>query len=184
MQDPVTTRYTEALFGLARASSSLDSVEGDVRRLAAELDAPDTAAFFFDARISIETRREKIEPLLAGMHELTRNFVHLLFDKRREEVLRELGAAFHRRMLQERGAAEGVVESAHALQGGEVQRLETAMGALLKKQVTLENRVTAELLGGVRVIVENRMIDNSLKGRLEGLKKRMLEAPLPSIQEA
>lgn len=184
MLDPVTIRYAEALFDLARKEGALDDVRRDVERLEGELASPSVSNFFFDARVSSATRREKIQQLLKGMHRLTRDFVALLFDKRREEVLRGLGRAFHRRALAERGEAEGVVESARRLGPGELAELGVALSARLGKKVTLENHVRPELVGGVRVIVENRMLDYSFAGRLEALKKRMLEAALPSPKEA
>ncbi|MEM7306927.1 MAG: ATP synthase F1 subunit delta [Planctomycetota bacterium] len=182
MIDPVTSRYTEALFGLAKREGALADVEGDVSRLAEELSAPGVGAFFLDARLSVEARRSKIEPLLSGMHQLTQNFVHLLFDKRRENVLRSLGEAFRQRALRDRGAVEGVVESARPLGAAELGELSTALGGRLGKTVTLRNEIVPDLLGGVRVVVESRMLDNSVRGRLDGLKKRMEEAPLPSTQ--
>jgi len=182
MFDAVTARYTEALFGLAKSRGVLDQVAGDVNRIGAEFANPDVASFFFDARVSTEARRQKLGPLLSGMHELTRNFVNLLFDKRRENVLGGLGPSFHKRMLTERGATDGVVESARPLGSAELGRLASALGARVGKSVSLQNRIVPELVGGVRVIVENRMIDVSLRGRLEGLRKSMLDAPLPSLQ--
>jgi len=183
MFDPVTIRYAEALFGLAKSRGALAEVQADVERIAREFENPEVATFFFDARISVESRRQKLRPLYAGMNELTRNFVDLLFDKRREEVLAGLGAAFSRRLLDERGAAEGVVESARPLAADDLARIETALGRSIQKTVKLENRVDPALIGGLRVIVESRMMDFSLRGRLEGLRKHLLDAPLPSLQE-
>jgi F-type H+-transporting ATPase subunit delta len=180
MIDPVTNRYVEALFNLGARANALDAIERDVQRLASRLAEPATGDFFFDARLSIEVRRAKIAPLLAGAHELTQNFVQLLFDKRREGVLRHLGAAFHARLLRQRGEVEGVVMSARPLAPAEVQSLGIALGGRLKKIVRLRNEIRPELVGGVRVIVESRMLDNSVQGRLAGLRKRMEEAPLPS----
>ncbi len=184
MIDPVTNRYAEALFNLARSKDALDPVSEDIRRLAEEFRSESVASFFFDARVSIDARRSKLDPLLSGMHELTQNFVGLLFDKRREDVLRNLGDAFRRCLLRASGAAEGVVESARPLGASEIQDLEAALGRRLQKSVKLENRIVPELIGGVRVIVESRMVDLSLAGRLDGLRKAMKEAPLPSLQDA
>ena len=180
MIDPVTTRYTEALFHLAQREGVLETVERDVARLASELAAPGVEAFFLDARLSIEARRAKILPLVTGMHQLMQNFVALLFDKRRESVLRQLGEAFRQRALEERGAVEGVAMSARPLGAGELSELAVALGGRLGKSVTLKNEIDPELLGGVRVVVQSRMLDNSIRGRLDGLKKRMEETPLPS----
>lgn len=184
MLDPVSTRYTDALFNLAKEKGDLEQVRRDVERLARALGDPAVRASILDARIPIGRRRTGAGQLVGGAHQLVRNFVDLLFDKRREAVLPELGAAFHRRSLEEEGAAEGVVESARPLGASEIARLAVALGKRLGKEVSLENRVVPGLLGGVRVIVESKMVDCSLQGRLDGLRKRMFQAPLPSLQEA
>ncbi len=182
MLDPVTTRYVEALFNLATREGVLDRVERDVEKLAGELTAPGVGEFYFDARLSQDARRLKIDSLLTSAHQLTKNFVHLLFDKRREDVLRNLGAAFHARALAERNTAEGVVESARPLGAGEIAQLAETLGRKLGKSVTLKNEIDPGLVGGVRVIVESKMLDRSVRGRLDGLRKKMEEAPLPSAQ--
>lgn len=181
---PVTSRYAEALFRLAQRRGELDAVDADVRRIAAELESAHVAGFLFDARVDPGERRAKLEPLLRGLSsQLTRNFVNLLFDKRREEVLRGLGAAWHRRSLEERGAVEGLVESARPLPDSELARLRASLGKTLSKEVQLENRVVPELVAGVRVTVGGRMIDASVQGRLEDLRKQLLEAPLSSARD-
>ncbi|MCZ6597099.1 MAG: ATP synthase F1 subunit delta [Planctomycetota bacterium] len=177
--DPVTTRYTEALFNLARSEGVLDQVERDVDRLASELQRLAVGGRVFDARLPTEARRREIEPVLTGMHRLTRSFVNLLFDKRREDVLRSLGAAFRARALAERNTVEGVVQSARPLDAAEVARLATAFGLRLGKTVLLENEIRPELIGGACVIVGSKMLDGSVQGRLDGLRKRMDDAPLP-----
>lgn len=179
MIDPVTSRYTEALFRLARARGALEAVRADVEGLTAELAVGGSLAFVFDERLALAARRQRLASRMSTLHPLTQSFLGLVLDKRRVEVLRGLGAAFHRRDLEERGAAEGVVESARPLAASELDQLARALGPLLGKQLTLENRVRPDLVGGLRVVVESKMIDASLKGRLEGLKKRMLAAPLP-----
>jgi len=174
----VTTRYTEALFRLALRTGVLDAVSGDVESIAREVGVPHVSARLFDARIDVSRRREMLAPLLATLSPMTRNFVELLFDKRREGVLAELGAAWHRRSLAERGAAEGVVESARPLATAELERLAAALGKRLGLEVELENRINPELIDGVRAVVENRMIDCSVQGRLEGLGRKLMDAPL------
>jgi len=179
MIDPVTSRYAEALFGLARARNALEGVRADVARLARELGEGGSLAFVFDERLPLETRKQRVAEHLVDLHPFTQNFVGLVLDKRRVEVLRHLGAAFHRRDLTERGAAEGLVESARPLEAGEIARLATALGARLQLELVLKNRIVPELIGGLRVVVESKMLDASVAGRLDGMKKHLLAAVLP-----
>ena len=182
MIDPVTSRYADALFRLAKARGALEAVRADVRRLADELGDGGSLAFVFDQRLSIEARRARLAPSLGALQPLTQDFVELVLDKRRVEVLRHLAAAFHRRDLDERGAAEGVVESARPLDTLELTRLAAALGPALGKTLAFQNRIVPELIGGLRVVVESKMIDASLAGRLEGLRKNLLAAPLPRLE--
>lgn len=174
----VTARYAAALFELAREQGLLERVAQDVDLLGAELDDPAVAAFLFDARVPVERKRRQLESLAVRLHPLTANFLRLLQDKKRLEVLRGLRGAFRRDLNRERNATEGYVESARPLGAAELASLAAALGGLLGKQVELENRVRPELLAGARVFVDNKLIDQSAAGRLEGLRGRLLAARL------
>jgi len=178
--DPVTARYTGALFELATEKGAVAEVLADVERIGAEVADERVAAWLFDARVAIEEKRAKVEALSQTFHPLTRNFVGLLFDKGRVRVLGRVHEAFRERWLASRGSVEGTVESARPLGQGELAELAVSIGARIGKEVVLENRVTPDLVGGVRVFVAGRLIDYSVRGRLSGLRRRMMEARLPS----
>ena len=182
--DPVTGRYADALFELAQDKGALDEVTRDVERIDVEVNTPEVAGFLFDARIPAEEKRKRIGGLTDGFHQLTANFVGLLFDKNRELVLRGLSGAFKQKVLASRGAVEGRVESARPLGSGELAELAVSLGAKLDKEVLLENVVNPDLVGGVRVFVAGRMIDYSVQGRLAGLRRKLLDARLPASAQA
>jgi F-type H+-transporting ATPase subunit delta len=115
-----------------------------------------------------------------GCHQLTRNFVALAFDRRREALLADAPAAWSARERQERNEVEGVVESARPLADADLRTLATQLGTTLGKTVILKNKIVPELIGGARVVAGNRMIDWSVQGRMEALRRRMLDARLPS----
>jgi len=173
----VTTRYATALFELARDKGALAEVGADVEQLAREL-ASGALAPLFDARVAHEDKRKRVDALAAKCQRLTANFLRLLLDKRRLEVLRDLPAAFRRCALAERGAVEGHVESPRPLGQGELAELAVAVKSVLGKEVLLEQRANPELIAGVRVFVENRLLDQSALGRLEGLERRLRLARL------
>ena len=173
IQDPVTLRYAEALWNVSAKAGRLERVRADVARLGGAL--PPAA---LKAGLPREKRRAQALAALGAGDALLANLVNLLFDKRREQVLGALAAAFHRLELDSRNAVEGEVDSARPLPEDVVRALAARIGPLLGKQVTLKNRVVPELIGGTRVTVANRMIDSSVAGRLEGLRRAMLEAPL------
>lgn len=175
----VTARWTDALYNVAARTKAVDAVRQDTARLSAEVARPAIAAFFFGGGVSEAQRREKLGTLLESLHPLTQNFVRLLFDRRRQEVLRGIGAAFRKRVLDADGQVEGTLESAHALPEADVAAVARKVGSLLGKGVALRASVNPELIGGVRVLVGARMLDASVQGRLTGLRQRLMNAPLP-----
>lgn len=167
--DPVTLRYAEALWNVSARAGRLERVRTDVARLGAALPAPTLAR---------EQRRKQLLAKLSGADEYLTNLVGLLFDRRREEVLQQLADAFKRLELQSRNTVEGQVESARPIPSDLLAALGRELESVLGKAVLLENRIVPELLGGTRVTVANRMIDYSVTGRLESLRRALLDAPL------
>ena len=178
--DAVTTRYVEALYGLGLRTGTLDTIQGDVERLASTLDRPGVINLVLHPAKDRATRRSFLDESLTGASDTVRNFIDLLFDKRRESVLRNFGGAFRQRMLEASGVVEGVVTSARPLGAGELAELTVSLGASLGKEVRLSNEIDASLIAGVRVIVGSQMIDCSVAGRFDGIKRRMMDATLPS----
>lgn len=180
MADPVTRRWAEALFEVAKKANALDDIQRDTERLSAEVSSPKVAAFLFGSSVSQETRVEKFEPLLKELHPKTQSFVRLLFDRRRQDVLTGIGQAFKERVYAETGRVEGVCEVVRPLSDEDLAALATSVGKRLDKTVVLSQRTVPELIGGVRVIVGARLFDASVKGRLENLRERLMSSPLPS----
>jgi F-type H+-transporting ATPase subunit delta len=176
--DPVTSRYTEALYSLAEKQGHLEAVAGDVERLGSELSLPKVRGFICNPRLAGSERLTKLESVLGGMHELTQKFVRLLFAKNREQVLLGLAGAFRQRRLDAAGIVEGTVESARPLDGEAIDRLASALGARLGKKVHLENVIHPELVGGFRARIGGRMIDMTISGRLARLRDQLLSAPI------
>jgi F-type H+-transporting ATPase subunit delta len=177
--DAVTARWADALYNVAAREKAVDAVQQDTQRLSAEVARPAVAAFFFGGGVSEADRRAKVGALLESLHPMTQKFVRLLFDRRRQEVLRGIGAAFKKRVMDHKGEVEGTLESAHSLPDAEVAAVAAKIGSMLGKGVHLRATVNPELIGGVRVLVGARMLDASIQGRLTGLRQRLLNAPLP-----
>jgi F-type H+-transporting ATPase subunit delta len=177
--DAVTARYVEALFGLGTRTAQLDTIKRGVERLAASLERPGVLPLVLHPAKPRAIRRAAVEEGLSGASGILRNFVDLLFEKRRESVLAGLGEAFRQRLLEASGVVEGVVTSARPLGSGELAELTVSLGARLGKEVRLKNEIDPSLIAGVRVIVDSRMVDCSVAGRLIGIKRRMMDAPLP-----
>lgn len=178
--DPVTQRWADALWSLAKDKGALQAVLSDVGRLGQLVDSPVLRDALGNPRRDREERRKVVLGALGKVHPLLSNVISLAFDKNREAVLVGLAHAFHKLKLAEAGQVEGVVESARPLDAAAMNHLATSLAVHYGKQLMLVNRIVPELVGGARVIAGNRMIDYSVQGRLEALRRKMMDVPLAS----
>jgi F-type H+-transporting ATPase subunit delta len=178
--DPVTQRYADALWLLAQEKGVLAAVTADVQKLAQALANPVVRDALVNPRRDREERKKAILAAAAGLNPLVTNLVGLLFDKAREEVLLHVQDAFHGLQLEAAGQIEGVVESARPLGQTELDMVAAQLGPQFGKKLLLTNKIVPDLVGGARVIAGNRMIDYSVQGRLDALRRKLMDAPLPA----
>lgn len=176
----ILRRYAQALLELATTAGAVERVQRDLSALAAKIRADERLARQLESpRVTRAQKRELLAAALgAGKRDLVRSTVLLLVDKGRAALVPELAEVFEEAAREAAGQAVAQVTSAAplepALRASLIERLSAASG----RTITLEERVDAELLGGLRVVIGSSMIDGSVKRRLEELRARLLRAPL------
>jgi len=174
----VAGRYATALFELALEEKALDQVEHDLNRFNQALDAvEDLRRLVMSPVFTADEQQRAIAAVLeeVKIEGLTANFLKLVARNRRLFAAPEMIKAFRTLLANHRGQTSAEVISAAALEEGQVRALQTALNAALHKNVQLEQRVDPALLGGLVVRVGSRMIDNSLRTKLNSLKTVMKE---------
>ncbi len=171
-------RYAKALFAACKDAGAIDAVLADLQAIGAALTDPQVAALITAPDLPSRVRRKVLDKLVAERHQLTKNFVAVLLERRREALLVDLHETFRELVLSDRGELEGVVETARTLEIEAVQQLAAIAGQLTGKTVQLTQRDAPELLGGVRLRVGNTLYDGSVATTLEDLQQQLLAAPL------
>lgn len=169
-------RYALAAFELAQESGAVDAVSGDLAALRRALDgSPDLARLVRSPVFSAEDQARALKAVLEkmGAHALTTRFVLLLASKRRLSALGQIIKSYESLVAGSRGETEAEVTAARALSDSEVAELKTVLKSKLGKEPRLHTRVDPALLGGLVVKVGSRMIDSSLRTKLDGLRAAM-----------
>ena len=172
----IAGRYASALFELALDTGALDQVAGDLASLRQMYDeSEDLRRAFRSPVISQEDQASATDALLERMAaaELTRKFVGLVVQNRRAFALRDMTVGFARLVSAHRGEVEASVTSAHALDESQVEALKAELSAAMKTDVTLQAEVDEDILGGLVIRVGSRMVDSSLRTKLQNLKYAM-----------
>ena len=174
----VAGRYATALFELALEANALDQVVADLDRFSTALDASDDLARLVKSPVfSADEQGRALAAVLdtIEIEGLTRNFLLLVAKNRRLFAAPDMIRGFRAMLARHRGEMSASVTSASKLTEAQASALKQALKAALGKDVSLEQRVDAGLLGGLVVKVGSRMIDTSLRTRLNSLKVAMKE---------
>ena len=169
----VAGRYASALFDLANETSKTSDVEGDLVIFQELLDeSPDLLRVVRSPVIGSGDQGRAIAAVLdkVGIGGLTANFLKLITANRRLFVIQDIVKAYRALAAKARGEITAEVTSAFTLNDQQVTALKDTLKASVGKDVTLQTRVDPSLLGGLIVKVGSRMIDSSLKTKLQNMK--------------
>jgi F-type H+-transporting ATPase subunit delta len=169
-------RYAHALFELAQDGSAVDVVSGDLAALRRAIEAsPDLRRLVQSPVFSAEDQARALKAILEkmGANTLTAKFVLLLAQKRRLRVLGQITSAYEHLIASARGETEAEVTAARPLSDPEIAELKSVLKSRLGKEPRLHSKVDPTLLGGLVVKVGSRMIDSSLRTKLDGLRSAM-----------
>jgi F-type H+-transporting ATPase subunit delta len=175
----VAQRYASALFELARDEKALDEVAGDLEAFSGLLAASEDLTRLVKSPIfSSEEQTRAIAAVLdkAGAGVLTANFIKVVASNRRLFAVPDMITSFRQMLAKERGEISATVTSAEPLSEAQVKALREALKDSMGKDVSLNQKVDASLIGGLVVQVGSRMVDTSLKTKLNALKFAMKEA--------
>jgi F-type H+-transporting ATPase subunit delta len=169
-------RYAAALFELAKEEKQLAQIEGDVKNFQGMLDASeDLRRLVRSPVISAENQEKALAAVLdkAGIRGLTANFLKLITRNRRLFAIGDMLKNFRALLARERGEVTADVASAHPLTPEQMNALKDMLRMQAGKDVQINTRVDPNLLGGLIVKVGSRMIDSSLRTKLNNLKVAM-----------
>jgi F-type H+-transporting ATPase subunit delta len=169
-------RYATALFELAEYDKQLDEVANDLQQLGAMID--DSEDFARLIKSPVITRDDQIKALdaigdAAGFSVLTKNFVGVVAENRRSFALAGMIKAYLTLLAESRGEVNAEVVSAKALSDAQLAGIEDALKQAIGSKVQVDQRVDETLLGGLVVRVGSRMVDNSLKTKLQKMRLAM-----------
>jgi len=169
-------RYAAALFELADAKHQLDAVAADLGGLAKVVD--DSADFRRLINSPVLSRADQGKAVAAiaekaGLNALTAKFLGLLAKNRRLFALPAIIGAFKKILATRRGEMTAEVWSARPLSAAQESALADAIKRAHGAKVTMEVRQDPSLIGGLVVKVGSRMIDSSIRTKLQKLQLAM-----------
>ena len=182
-EDPIVSgmagRYATALFELARDADALDAVKADLDRFDAMIaDSPDLLRLVRSPVFGADEQKKALTAVLrrAEISGLAANFLLLVTANRRLFAVRDMFRAYRLLVARHKGEVSAQVTVAESLGDRHLAALKDALNSVTGKDVDLQINVDPAIIGGLVVKLGSRMIDTSLRTKLNSIKHAMKEA--------
>jgi F-type H+-transporting ATPase subunit delta len=172
-------RYATALFDLAAETNAIDAVKADLDRFDAMIaESPDLTRLVRSPVFSTDEQLQALGAVLerAGIGGLSARFLKLVTANRRLFAVRDMIRGFRELVALHKGQATAEVTVAETLKDEHLSALRAALKAVSGKDVELAVKVDPAIIGGLVVKLGSRMVDTSLRTKLNAIKHAMKEA--------
>jgi F-type H+-transporting ATPase subunit delta len=162
--------YAEAMFEVAE--------KGDLKLASAELDAlaavaanPQLRQFADSPKVSATQVFDVVTSVAnVPLSDASKNLLRTVIDNGRLSVLSEIAAQFHALVSERSGVSDAVVYSAFPIEPGPLAEVVSALEGRFKRKLSATVQLQPDLIGGIRVVVGDEVLDTSVKARLEQMK--------------
>ena len=183
-KDPIISgmagRYGNALFELARDEKAIDAVKADLDQFDAMIaGSPDLLRLVRSPVFGADEQLKAIQAILdkAGMKGLAANFLRVITTNRRLFAVREMIRAFRALAATHKGEVTAEVTVAEKLSDKNLDALKDALKSVTGgKDIDFDVKIEPAIIGGLIVKVGSRMVDSSLRTKLNAIKIAMKEA--------
>jgi F-type H+-transporting ATPase subunit delta len=172
-------RYATALFELALESEAVGPVQSDLNAFDALVAAnPDLSRLVRSPVFSAGEQAKALAAILekAGIGGIAANFLRVVAGNRRLFAAREMIRGFNALVARHKGEVTAQVTVAQALNEARLTEIRDALRAVTGQDVRMQVEVDASIIGGLKVKVGSRMVDASLRTKLNSIKFAMKEA--------
>ncbi len=169
--------YAEALFDVARDKGKLDAIRGELGQFVDAVDGNrELQVFFFSPYFSSAEKVAGLKRAVSDADAELLNFLELLIEKQRMPEIFRIRRQLDELWKQENRRIDVTVTSAVTLEPAVVEKVGEEIERQTGQKVDLSSRVDAEILGGIVLQVGNKVLDASIRSRLEKLRKSVAQA--------
>jgi len=169
-------QYANAMADIALAQGAAEPAAKQLHDFgAAYTESAELRTFLASPAVSVEAKHAVIEKIMArlGASKIIRNFLFVIVDHRRTQLIPEVIAAFHQVIRHRQGVAEAEVSSTIELSAGQKKEIAATLARLTGKKIETKYALDPALLGGAVVRIGDTIYDGSLRSRLNQMRARL-----------
>ena len=174
MSEVVAGRYAEALFELARDEKKVEEWREELRQAAERLGQEDVSVALNNPRVSMSDRVKLALQLLDDVSPQVRNLARLLVERRRLSIVPAVLQRYDELVDEASGTVRAEVTAAVPVDERLEEKIASELRRHLGHEVETEIRQDDSLIGGLVIRIGDRVIDNSIRTRLQQLRAALI----------
>ncbi len=174
-QDPIAIRYAEAAFEAVKAANEVEPALEQLLLLGQLLrEHAEFRQLLFNPDVDPEQKFDVLDRLFAGGQSTTvRAFLRVVIARGRAEALADIVEAFQAEVDRDQRRLRVLIRSAHPLSEPALKRLRETLERRERKDVVVTTAVDPSLIGGVQVLLDDRMLDSSVRRQVADLRQSL-----------
>lgn len=170
----IAQRYAEAFLSYARLNFGFEKAINELKDLKILFyENPELPKFLENMEILFAEKCEVIDKVLKDFSEETRQFLKLLLDKGRIKNIIDI-CDYVRLNYAHQEALDALVKTSYPLELKLIESIKKHFEQKIKRKLSLHIELDADLLGGVEVIIGNKVFDGSVKKKLDDLREKLM----------
>ncbi len=178
MAEPVTIArpYAEAVFKLARDGNTLAPWADALANIESVVADPRVQGCITDPNIEAASLESLVLGVLGDkLSGDARNLVQVLTANKRLDVLPHIRAHFEALKRDHEGVLEALIISAHPMADDQVKSLVASLEAKYQRKITVKVEIDAQLIGGVKIVIGDKVIDATVRGKLDAMSAALTQ---------
>ncbi|MGM0375198.1 MAG: ATP synthase F1 subunit delta [Bacteroidota bacterium] len=173
---PITVRYAKGLFELSKEKDVLDKLYQDSTLLLQHCREVEDFCLFLNNPVIKNSRKKEVVQKILGkeQHPYMLQFINLVIDNNREALLPDMVLYFEELYKKHKGIRNVKIITAVALDQKYTEELQIFLERELNAPIELQLEVKPDIVGGVILIVDGKILDNSIAHQLKLMKKKIL----------
>jgi F-type H+-transporting ATPase subunit delta len=173
---PIVERYAKALFDLGQEQGQLEQLYNSTRLFVKHCnEVEDFCSFLNSPIIKPSKKKEVLKNIFAKeQHPLMIKFISIVIDKNREKLLYDMLLYFEGLYKKSKGIKSIILTTAFAMDKTYIEQLHNFMEREFNATVELQTQVKPQILGGMILVVDNKIVDNSIAHQMKLIKKKLL----------
>lgn len=175
--EEIARTYARALFEASESRGTVDEVKTELDQFVDAIDTNrDFALFLFSPYFSNDEKLDGLKKVIDGATAEFENFLELLVEKNRMPLIPRIRANYENFWAEHNKLLPVTVTSAVELPQETIEKIRQSVEAQTGRKVELDGRIDESVVGGIVLQVGNRVLDASIRGNLERLKREVAAA--------